>query len=188
MLHTQGGAHTRRCAHKVVYGHRRSLVISGGHGGWPPRRAKRAEAMGGLAVQTQGGAYARCCTHKAVHTQGGLWSPRQSSYLRGEAGADPPPWSEASQNKGCFDGPHRRCCTHKVVHTQGGAPTRWSMATVGVLLFQGGTGVGPRVGRSEPKQWVVWRSKHKAVHTQGVAHTRQCTHKVVYGRRGSLLI
>ena len=32
-------AYTRRCTHKAACGHRRSLVIVGGCGGWPPRRA-----------------------------------------------------------------------------------------------------------------------------------------------------
>ena len=46
------------------------------------------------------------------------------------------------------------------------------MAYAGVLLFKGGAGAGPRVERSEPKQGVVWRCTHKAVHTQGGPHTR----------------
>ena len=78
----------------MVYGHRRSLVIQGGCGAWPLRRAKRAvcrakraEVTGGLAVHTQGNAYATGCTHKAVHTQGGLWPPEESCYFRGGAGA-----------------------------------------------------------------------------------------------------
>ena len=38
-----GGLHTRRCTHKAVYGHCKSLVIQGGGcGGWPPRWAKGA--------------------------------------------------------------------------------------------------------------------------------------------------
>ena len=47
--------------------------------------------------------------------------------------------------------------THKAVHTQGGAHKRRSVATVGVLLFKGGVGAGPRVERSEPKQRVCIR-------------------------------
>ena len=58
------------------------------------------------------------------------------------------------------------------------------MATAGVLLFKGGAGAGPRVERIEPKQGVVWRSTHKAVHTQGGAHTRRCTHKAVHTQGG----
>ena len=41
-VHTQGGAHTGWCTHKAAYGHRKSHIISGGCGGWPPRRAKQA--------------------------------------------------------------------------------------------------------------------------------------------------
>ena len=46
-----GGVHTRWCTHKVVCGHRKSFVISGGCKGWPPRRAKQAE----LFLQAPGG-------------------------------------------------------------------------------------------------------------------------------------
>ena len=68
---------------------------------------------------------------------------------------------------------HTRRCIHKAVHTQGGAHRRRSVATVGVLLFRGGAGAGPRVERSEPGHWGGWRSTHKAVHTQGGAHRRR---------------
>ena len=36
-VHTQVGTHTRRCMHNAVCGHHKSLVISGGCGGWPLR-------------------------------------------------------------------------------------------------------------------------------------------------------
>ena len=62
------------------------------------------------------------------------------------------------------------------------------MATARVLLFKGVARAGPRVERSEPKQGLVWRSAHKAMHTQGGAHTRQCTHKAVYGHHKSFAI
>ena len=111
----------------------RVLFFKGGARGWPPRQAKRAEAMGGLAVHTQDGAYTRWCTHQAMHTQGGLWPLQESCYLRGVRGLAP-------------------------------------------------------VKRSKVKQWVVWRSTHKTVHTQGGARTRRCPHKAVYGHRRSLVI
>ena len=36
-----------------------------------------------------GGVHTRRCIHKAVHTQGSLWPPQESCYLRGGAGAGP---------------------------------------------------------------------------------------------------
>ena len=62
------------------------------------------------------------------------------------------------------------------LHTQGGPHTRRFVATVGVLLFKGGAGVGPRVERSELQRRFgcpyTRQCIHKAVHTQGGAHTR----------------
>ena len=90
--------------------------------------------------------------------------------------------------------PHTRRGIHKAVHTQGGAHTRQSVATAGVLLFTGGAGAGPRserseasVERSEPQQRVRL-CPHKAVHTQGGARTRRCTHKAVCGHCRSHVI
>ena len=60
--HRQGGTHTRRCTHKAVCGHHRSLVVSGARGGWPPCRAKRA-VVGGVH---QGGGYL-CPTVKSIY-------------------------------------------------------------------------------------------------------------------------
>ena len=133
-MHTQGNAHTRWCTHKAVCGHRRSLVVQGGCGGWSPHLAKRAEAKDGWAVLTQGGAHRRWCKHKALHTQGGVhtkqmhaqggwWPPQEpchSKEVRGLA----PALSEVRRSKGGFGGPHTRRCTQKAVHTQGGAHTR----------------------------------------------------------------
>ena len=73
-----------------------------------------------------------------------------------------------------------------MVHTQGGARKRRSVATAGVLLFQGCVGAGPRVERRELKQW--GGSMHKAVHAQGGAHKRRCTQNAVCGHRRSLVI
>ena len=67
-----------------------------------------------------------------------------------------------------FKGPQARQCTQKAEHTkgglwppqgscylrghrQGGTHTKRSVATAGVMLFEGGAGAGPRVERSEPK-------------------------------------
>ena len=70
----------------------------------------------GRIIHTEGGAHTRRGMHKAVHTQGGLWPPQKSCYLRGHKQA----------------GTHRRRCTHKVEHTK-----RRPMATAGVMLFKG---------------------------------------------------
>ena len=140
-------------------------------------RAKRAEAVGGLAVHTQGGAYTKWCTHKAVQTQGGLWPPQESCYLR--TGVWAGPCVERSEPKQW----EVWRSTHKAVHTQSGAHTRRSVATAGVLLFEDGC-----VG------WPLRRAKRAeavgglAVHTQGGAYTKWCTHKAVCGHRKSLVI
>ena len=93
-----------------------------------------------------------------MHTQGGLWPPQESWYLRGVRGLAPAS-SEVSRSRGWFGGPQARQYTHKAVHTQCGAHAKRSVATVGVLVFKGG---GPRVERSEPKEVVVWRSTGNA--------------------------
>ena len=41
---------------------------------------------GGRIIHTEGGAHTRRGIHKAVHTQGGLWPPQESCYLRGVRG------------------------------------------------------------------------------------------------------
>ena len=73
VVHTQGGAYTKRCTHKAVCGHRKSHVIKGATG---------------KAVHTEGGAHTRqnkqkaACGHgrshviegatgKVLHTEGG---------------------------------------------------------------------------------------------------------------------
>ena len=111
----------------------------------------------------------------AVHTPGGLWPPHESCYLRGMRG--PAPASSGASRfvergglKGRVGGAHTRLCIHKAVHTQGGAHTRWSMATAGVLLFNGGAGASPRIKQSKLKGRF------------GGAHTRRCTHKAVFSQ------
>ena len=47
------------------------------------------------------------------------------------------------------------------------------MATTRVLRFKRGAGNGPRVERSEPRQVKIWRSTHKAMHTQGGAYIKR---------------
>ena len=62
-VHTQGGAHTRQCTHKVVCGYHRSLVIllfKGGAGGWPKverREPKGWGGGGGYGGDYRGGGY-----------------------------------------------------------------------------------------------------------------------------------
>ena len=182
VVHTQGGAHTRRSVATAGV-----LLFKGGCLCWPPRGAKRAEARGGLAVHTQGGAYTRWCTQGNAHTRryaatagvllfkgGGAWvAPRveRSEVKQGEVW-----WST---HKAVYT----RWRTHKAVPTQGGV---WPPQESGYL--RGGIGLGPRVKRSGPKQGEVWRSTHKAVHTQGGTHTRRCKHKAVCGQCKSLVI
>ena len=69
-------------------------------GGWGGLGGKG----GGRIIHTEGGAHTRRGIHKAVHTQGGLWPPQESCYLRGHKQG----------------GIHRRRCTHKAEHTKGG--------------------------------------------------------------------
>ena len=173
-VHTQGGAHTRRCTHKAV--HARCFMANvgvlpfKGCAGLGPR-LQRSETKQGVVwerthkvVHTQGGAYTRRCTHKAV-----------GCYFKG--GGDWPPFQPSEPKQGVLSR-----CTHKVVHTQGGAHTRRFVATARVLFFQGG---GWPVEQSEPNQGVVWRSTHKVVHTQSGAHTKRCTHKMVRTQGGA---
>ena len=53
------------------------------------RGGLRGGTGGGGQKGRFGGPHTRRCTHKAVHTQGGLWPPQESCYLRGGAGAGP---------------------------------------------------------------------------------------------------
>ena len=72
-------------------------------------------------IHTEGGAYTRRGIHKAVHTQGGLWPPQESCYLRGHRQG----------------GTHRRRCTYKAEQTKGGTHKRRPVATAGVMLLKG---------------------------------------------------
>ena len=158
IIHTEGGAHTRRGIHKAVH-------TQGGL--WPPQESCYLRGHG------QGGTHRRRCTHKAEHTKGGLWPPQESCYLRGHKqggahrrrctqkvvhtqGGTHKRRSVATAGVLLFKGPQARRYTQKAVHTQGGAHKRRSVATAGVMLFKGGAGAGPRVERSEPS---VKRSK-----------------------------
>ena len=88
----------------------------------------------GGGIHTEGGAHTRQCIHKAVHTQGGLWPPQESCYLRGVWGLAP----RVKRSKPRQEKVWRS--TNKAVHTQGGAHTRRSAATAGVLFFEGDAG------------------------------------------------
>ena len=86
--------YTRWCKHKAVCSHRRSLVISGGCGGWPPRRAERAICRVKRAKVHNlwamvGGVHTRRCLHRVVHTQGGLW-PLKRLVIEGGCTGWPP--------------------------------------------------------------------------------------------------
>ena len=85
------------------------------------------------------------------------------------------------------------------VHRQGGAYSRWcthkAVQIQGVLwppheccYFRGVWGLAPTLSEASQSKGEVWRSTHKAVHTQGGAHTRRCTHKAVCGHRRSVVI
>ena len=87
--------------------------------------------------------------HKAVHTPGGVWPTARVLLFKGGAGVGP-----QSQRSEVFVEHNESkqkvwMCTHKAGHTQGGAHTTRSVATAGVLLFEGGAGVGSRVERSK---------------------------------------
>ena len=70
---------------------------------------------------------------------------------------------------------YTRQCTHKAVHKQGDAHKRRFVATAGVLLFKGGCRGWPlRPAKLAEAREVL------AVHTQGGAHIRWCTHKAVH--------
>ena len=73
------------------------------------------------------------------------------------------------------------------VHTQGGAHARRSVARAGVLLSKGGVwGLAPVSSEASRGAQSVWEGL--AVHTQGGAYTRWCTHKVACSHRRSLVI
>ena len=113
-----------------------------------------------------------------VHTEGGLWPPHVSCYLREVEGAGPR-FERSELKRGGGGGSRTRRYMHKAAHTQGCAHRRRFVTTVGVLLFNGGAGASPRVERSEPKHGEGWWSTHKAVY-----YTRWCTHKVVHAECG----
>ena len=147
------GAHFDHISHEVPPPP--NLGCRGGSKGGS-REAGRGEGRGGggegrVCVWGGVGAY----TQKALHTQGGVWPPHEPCYLGGGAGVGPcvkrsePSIKRSEQGKERFGGAYTRRCIHKVVYTQGGAHTRQSVATAGVLLFEGGVGAGPRVERSE---------------------------------------
>ena len=120
-------------------------------------------------------------------------------------------WSVATAGVMLFKGPQARRYTQKAVHTQGGTHKRRSVATAGVMLFKGpqarwctrkavhtqgrggrGGGRGGKGARGGVVKKVggggVGSYTQKAVHTQGGADTRQCTHKAVCGHRRSHVI
>ena len=167
--HRQGGAHITPYTHKAVHTQggvwppQESCYLRG-CGGGPPQRAKRAvcrvwrAAAKGSAVHTQGSAYIRWCTPKAVHTQGGLWPPQESCYLRGHRQG----------------GAHITRCTHKAVHTQGGLwPLQESCYLRGVW--------GWASAASEASRLASAVSHSKGF---GCADTRRCIHKAVHTQGG----
>ena len=127
------------------------LLFKGGARAGPRVQQSELQARFGYP-HTEGGQ--RGCAHKAVHTQGGLWPPQESCYLRGVRGLAP-----ASSEAGCLSSEASRN-EGPAVHTQRGSYTRWFMATARVLLFKGGARAGRRVERSE---LFVERSEPKKV-------------------------
>ena len=125
--------------------------------------SRRSMATAGVMLFK--GPQARRCTHKVVHTQGGLWPPHESCYLRGHR--------QGNAN--------RRRCTHKAVHTHGGLwPPQES------CYFRGHRQGGAHTRRCTQKAvhtqgglWPPQESCYFRGHRQGGAHTRRCTHKAV---------
>ena len=171
-MHTQGGAHTRRCTQKVVCSHHRSFIISGGVRGLAPSSSEASRGNGRF-----GGSHTR-----PVHTQGGAHKRRFVAtasvllFQRGLREAGPRIEPSEPSCRGKFwqfthkGGAHTRRCTHKALHTQGGAHNTWSVASAGVLLCKRG-----REG------WLPASSEAgRGKGSFGSSHTRRCTHKAVH--------
>ena len=144
----------------------RGGVRGGGTGG---------EVGGGYGGEVRGG-------YRGEVRRGGVWGGYGGDVRGGGTGG--------------FGSSHTRRCTQRAVHTQGGAHQRRSVATAGVLLFQ-----GPRARRYTQKAVHTQRSAHKrrslatarvlllkgpqvrrytqkAVHTQGGAYKKAvCSHR-----------
>ena len=143
------------------------------------------EGGGGRIIHTEGGPHTRRGIHKAVHTQGGLWPPQESCYLKAhrQGGTHRRRWTQkAEQIKGGLWPP--REATAKVLHTEGSAHTRWSVATAGVMLFKGPqarryTEGGAHTRWNTPKggMWPLQVSCYLGGHRHGGTHRRRCTHK-----------
>ena len=130
----------------------------------------------------------RRCIHKAVHTQGGLWPPQESCYLRGVRGLAPAS-SEASRlsstascRKGSAipkqGGAYTRRCTHKAVHTRGLWPLHES------CYLRGVRGLAPASSEASRLSSTASCRKGSAFPTQGGAYTRRCIHKAVHTQGG----
>ena len=177
MVHTQGGAHKRRCTqqpvversqlrqgkvwrftHKAVHTqggvHNRRFVATArvllckrGCGGRLPRRAKRAVRQAVRAEAREG---------LEVHTHGSLWPPLESRYFGGDAGA----------------GPQVERSEPLVQRSRPRQGKVWRFTHKAVFCCRRGAGAGiranpskPVVEQSEPRQRKVWR-----FHTQSGAH------------------
>ena len=158
----------------------------------PPPRTP--EVRGGTRGRVRGGGGERVGREGlAVHTPGGAhtrWSVAIAGVLLFKGGAGTGPRVEKSEAsversdpKRRFGGPHTRRCIHKAMHTQGGLwPPQESCYLRGVW------GLAPALSEARRLSSVASRSEGLAVHTQGNAYTRQCTHKAVCGHRRSLVI
>ena len=120
------------------------------------------------------GPQARRWKQKAVPTQGSLWPPQESCYLRGHMQG----------------GTQTRLCTNKPEHTEGGLwPSQQS------CYLRGNRPDGTPRRRCTLKAlhregglWPPHESCHLRGHPQGGAQTRRTTQKAVYGHRGTHVI
>ena len=87
------------------------------------------------------------------------------------------------------DSAYTRGCMHKAVQTQGGAHTRRSVATTGVLFFKGVRWLAPALSKgshllSEASSGAQCVWERLAVHIQGGAYARRCTHEAPHRQGG----
>ena len=161
-VHPQGGARTRRSV--VTAG----VLLFRGDAGAGNRQAKRAV----YRWQRAEAQFWRS-THKAVHTQGGLWPRHEICYLVCL-------FSAATRSKGLVVNTHggafTRQCTHKEVcgHRM-------------IFVIERGCGRLPPPSKVSRSWSTTSRREGLAVHTQGSAYTRRCTHKAVCDQRRSLV-
>ena len=126
----------------------------GGRGGGTGRRVRGGTGGGGGCAHASVSHSGYLREGLAVHTQGGVWPPHESCYLRGVRGLGPASSeasclsSAASRREGLAvhtqGSAYTRWCTHKAVHTQGSMWPRQGSCHLR------GLGAGPYIEQSEP--------------------------------------